>query len=216
MKRRADKSGAPAAARDRRSGGTQPFIDPKWAWHYRCLITLRDRLARDTSAKLHEAAEPLEPHSLHAGDSATDEIDHDLALALLGAEQNVLNDVNDAITRIERGTYGICEATQVPIPAARLRVVPWCRYTCAVEERLERTGAVPRPRLPRVVSLRGSRPDIPVDGDLPREGTTEEPEPEPEETRTARIIRQVGSLAGPAAPDARASVTVEPGQGRKA
>jgi len=215
MKPRPDKSDAPRAV-GRRAGGAPPFIDPKWIWHHRTLVALRDRLARDTSSKLHDAAEPLEPHSLHPGDSASDEIDHDLALALLGAEQSALNDVSDAITRIERGTYGTCEASQAPIPAERLRAVPWCRYTREVEERLERTGAVPRPRLPRVVSLRGSRPDIPVDGDLPREGVTEEPELEPEETRTARIIRRVGSLAGPATSGARAPVTAEAKPGRKA
>jgi RNA polymerase-binding transcription factor DksA len=145
---------------------------------------------------LHEAAAPLEPHSLHAGDSASDEVDHDVALALLAAEQNALNDVNDAIARIERGTYGVCEASQAPIPAARLRALPWCRYTREVEERLERTGIVPRTRLPRVVSLRGTQPDIPVDGDLPREGAGDDEEVEPEETKTARIIQQMSSLRG--------------------
>jgi RNA polymerase-binding transcription factor DksA len=216
MKARPDKPGVPRAASGRPADGTPPLIDPKWTWHYRRLIALRERLAGETSVRLQDAAEPLEPHSLHAGDSASDEIDHDLALALLGAEQNVLNDVSDAIARIERGTYGICEASQAPIPAARLRAVPWCRYTHAVEEQLERTGAVPRTRLPRVVSLRGGQPDIPVDGDLPREGTTEEPELEPEETRTAKIIQRMGSLAGPVAPDVHAPLPTEPEPGAKA
>lgn len=174
-------------------GARSPWIDPKWAWHYRQLLTLRDRLARDTETKLHEAAEPLEPHSLHAGDSATDEFDHDVALALLAAEQNALNEVNDALLRIERGKYGICEETGVKIPAARLRALPWCRYAREVEQRLEQAGTVPRPRLPPVISLRGPRPDIPDSGDLPREGAAEEESTEPEEIATAKVIDDVSS-----------------------
>ena len=168
-------------------------LDPKWAWHYRQLVLLRQRLAQDTSAKLHEAAEPLEPHSMHAGDSGTDEFEHDVALTLLAAEQNSLNDVNDAIARIEHGTYGFCEATHARIPAARLRALPWCRYVREVEERLERTGAVTRTRLPRVASLRGVQPEIPTGGDLPREGTEAEEADEPEETTSAKIIREKGA-----------------------
>lgn len=178
------------------AGARFASINPKWSWHYRTLLALRDRLGRDTTVKLHEAAEPLEPHSLHAGDSATDEFDHDLALTLLSAEQHALNDVNDAIVRIEQGTYGICEASKAPIPAARLRALPWCRYTREVEEQLERVGSVPRTRLPGVVSLRGGKPVIPAEGDLPREGAAEEEEVEPEEITSAKIITERSSVAG--------------------
>src|ERR1043166_4169439 len=97
-------------------------IDPKWRWHYRTLFEIRGRLSQDTEAKLHEAAEPIEPHGAHPGDSATDEFDHDLALTLLAREESALIEVNDAIGRILNGTYGICEASGVPIPARRLRV----------------------------------------------------------------------------------------------
>lgn len=118
-------------------------IDPQWEWHYRTLLGLRDRLARDAEAKLRESAIPVENHGTHPADSGTDEYDHDLALTLLAAEENALSEVNDAILRILGGRYGVCEATGAKIPHQRLRAIPWCRYTRDVERRREETGKVP-------------------------------------------------------------------------
>jgi len=88
-------------------------------------------------------------------DSATDEFDHDLAWTQLSAEQNALYEVNNALQRILGGSYGLCEETGKAIPAARLRAIPWTRFTYAVEERLEKKGAVPRAGLNKAASVRG-------------------------------------------------------------
>lgn len=131
----------------------------RWAWHYRVLTGLRDALWRDRAEKLSEtAALAIEPHSVHPADSATDEFDHELSLTLLAAEQNGLSEVNDAIQRIHRGCYGICEESGRPIPAERLRAVPWARYTAEVERQIEQSGELPRPHLEAAVSLRGPAP----------------------------------------------------------
>ena len=104
---------------------------------------------------LRAAAEPIEPHSVNEADSATDEFDHDLALAQLSARQDALYEVSQAINQIHNGTYGVCEETGKPIPAARLRAVPWTRFTCEVEELRETKGAVPRAGLDKAASVRG-------------------------------------------------------------
>lgn len=149
----------------------------RWAWHYRTLAALRDALLHDREEKLNEVAGlTIEPHSVHPADSATDEFDHELSLALLAAEQNGLGEVNDAILRIVSGRYGICEETGKPIPAARLRAVPWTRYTAEVERRLEKHGEVPKAHLEAATSLRGPSPERTeretsgdVEGDEPAE-----------------------------------------------
>lgn len=154
-----------------------PAPTGRWAWHYRVLTNLRDVLLRDRVEKLNEAATfSIEPHSVHPADSATDEFDHELSLALLAAEQNGLSEVNDAIQRIERGRYGVCEESGRPIPAERLRAVPWTRYTAEVERRLEQSGELPRPHIEAAVSLRGPAPGPPenkaalvAEGDEPPE-----------------------------------------------
>lgn len=150
----------------------------RWAWHYRVLTDLRDALLRDREEKLHEVAGlTIEPHSMHPADSATDEFDHELSLALLSAEQNGLSEVNDAILRIITGRYGICEETGRPIPAARLRAVPWARYTAEVEQRFEKSGELPKPHLEAAMSLRGVSSGSSENRTTPADEGEEAPEP---------------------------------------
>jgi RNA polymerase-binding transcription factor DksA len=113
-------------------------INPKWAWHYHALLKLRKRLLKDRLQQISELAGPLEPHSMHLADTATDEFAHELAIRELGAGQNLLYDVERAIQRTIDGTYGKCELTGKPIPAARLRAVPWAPFSKDVEAEIER------------------------------------------------------------------------------
>jgi RNA polymerase-binding transcription factor DksA len=130
-------------------------VPAKWRWHYRVLLSLQSRLMRERGEVLRFSAQALEPHSMDEADSATDEFDHDLALTQLSTERNALYEVNDALKRVLDGSYGVCEESGQSIPAARLRAVPWTRFTYAVEERLEAKGLVPRPGLNRAASVRG-------------------------------------------------------------
>ena len=47
-------------------------------------------------------------------------------------------EVDAALDRLRRGTYGVCEESGKVIPDERLRAVPWTRYTREVAERHER------------------------------------------------------------------------------
>lgn len=117
-----------------------PPVPERWRWHFRALQSLQSQLTQDSRDLRRNAAEPLEPHSLDEADSATDEFDHNLALTQLSAEGDALREVNQALNRILNGQYGICEESRRAIPAARLRAIPWTRFTREVEERLEREG----------------------------------------------------------------------------
>jgi RNA polymerase-binding transcription factor DksA len=130
----------------RSSTATRPArrVPAKWRWHYRVLVSVQSRLLQERGELRQVAAEPLEPHSMDEADSATDEFDHDLALSQLSAGQDALYEVNEALKRILNGSYGVCEATGAPIPAARLKAIPWARFTREVEESLEKKGAPAR------------------------------------------------------------------------
>jgi RNA polymerase-binding protein DksA len=57
---------------------------------------------------------------------------------LEGRERRQLDEVNAALSRLEAGTYGVCEQCSRPIPLARLRAMPSARYCVecqAIEER---------------------------------------------------------------------------------
>lgn len=122
---------------------TSPQVPQHWAWHYQRLQSFRDHLLDTHAIQIAEVSGPLEANSMDTADTATEEFDHDLALGLLSQERNALDEVEAAIRRILDGSYGICEETGRPIPAARLRAVPWTRFTREVEERLEQEGSNP-------------------------------------------------------------------------
>jgi len=124
---------------------------------------------QDRSEQLTQSAERLESHSMNMADQATDEFDHDLALGRPSAQQNALYEVEAALRRIEDGSYGVCEETGEPIPAARLRAIPWTRFARAVESRLESEGAVPGARLGALGSIRAG-----LAGDLEASAMEEE------------------------------------------
>src|SRR6266542_272441 len=133
----------------------------KWAWHYRVLLSLRERLLKERGDRLSEASQPLEPHSMDLADSATDEFDHDLALSQLSAKQDRICEVDEAIKRILDGTYGVCEETGKPIPTARLKAIPWARFVKESELRLEDKGVVSKHHLGTLGSTRrGSVSDL--------------------------------------------------------
>jgi RNA polymerase-binding transcription factor DksA len=134
-----------------------PLPAGPWRWHQQALLDLQTQLQQGRNAHRETAREPLEPHSLSEADSATDELDHDLALAQLAHEDNALFEIHEALRRIAEGRYGICEISGQPIGAERLRAVPWTRFTCEVERRLESSGAGPRVALPRPGTVRGRK-----------------------------------------------------------
>ena len=69
----------------------------------------------------------------HMADVGTDTFELENTLGLVYSERKLLLEIVDALGRIEKGTYGICESNDEPIPKERLRAIPWARYcvTCA-------------------------------------------------------------------------------------
>lgn len=111
-------------------------IPPEWAWHFRTLLALRNHLLSGSGDRCRESMDAMEPPSVHAVDWLSETYDHDLALALPANREEALREVNDAIRRLEQGTYGRCEATGKPIARSRLRATPWRRYTPVAARRL--------------------------------------------------------------------------------
>jgi RNA polymerase-binding transcription factor DksA len=76
---------------------------------------------------------------MHQADAGSDAYDRDFALSLLGKEQDALYEINEALKRIETGTYGLCEGTGAKIPEERLEAMPFARYSVTYQEKLERS-----------------------------------------------------------------------------
>lgn len=132
-------------------------VPEKWRKHYKSLLEARNYLLNGQSDLARDASEEQPSFSLHMADAGTDSFDRDLALSRLSSEQDAVYEINEALARIERGSYGICELTGKPIERARLEAIPWTRFSAAAETQLEKEGAVKGPQLaPRQAIARGS------------------------------------------------------------
>ena len=49
-----------------------------------------------------------------------------------------INGIDEALDRIENGTYAICEGNGKPIPKARLKAIPWAKYCVEYASMLEK------------------------------------------------------------------------------
>ncbi len=124
-----------------------PKIKPDWVKYYRNLMDLRERLLAQMSGLAKESAEEMASYSLHMADSGTDNFDRDFALSLLSSDQDAIYEIEEALKRIEKNTYGICELTGKQIPRARLDAIPWTRFTVEAQAQLEKEGALRQRRL---------------------------------------------------------------------
>ena len=122
-------------------------VKPEWQGYYQHLVELRDQLHRQMDGLAQESAQELAGYSLHMADSGTDNFDRDFALSLLSSDQDAIYEIEEALKRIEKKTYGICELTGKTIPRARLEAIPWTRFTVEAQAQLEKDGALRSRRL---------------------------------------------------------------------
>jgi RNA polymerase-binding transcription factor DksA len=125
----------------------EAHIKPEWQKYYRNLLDLRERLLNQMSGLAKESAEEMSSYSLHMADSGTDNFDRDFALSLLSSDQDAIYEIEEALKRIEKGSYGTCELTGKSIPRARLDAIPWTRFTVEAQAQLERDGALRQRKL---------------------------------------------------------------------
>jgi len=128
-------------------------IKAEWLKYYQHLMELREQLSRQMDGLAQESAQELAGYSLHMADSGTDNFDRDFALSLLSSDQDAIYEIEEALKRIEKKTYGICELTSKPIPKARLEAIPWTRFTVEAQAQLERDGALKSRRLGQLGSI---------------------------------------------------------------
>jgi DnaK suppressor protein len=127
-------------------------LDPFTRKQKEKLLQLRDAMvdsmagvAQDTLRSRAEGSE-ASAFGMHQADAGSDAYDRDFALSLLSQEQDALYEIDQALKRIEVGTYGICEMSGKPIPRARLEAIPFARFTVQCQSQLEKQNKASRVR----------------------------------------------------------------------
>jgi len=88
-----------------------------------------------------DATGDLSSMPIHMADLGTDNYEQEFALGLMDSERKLLREIDNALVRLEKKTYGICEGTGKPISKARLEAQPWARY-CVKYARMLEQGLV--------------------------------------------------------------------------
>jgi len=145
-------------------------VPQKWKQYYRRLTEAREHLLDRQNDLVKDAREEQPAFSLHMADAGTDSFDRDLGLSRISSEQDAVYEIDEALQRIRRGTYGICELTGEPIEHERLAAIPWTRFCAEAEKQLEREGQIRRTKLaPRAALTRGVNAENEAEGSTSNE-----------------------------------------------
>jgi RNA polymerase-binding transcription factor DksA len=122
-------------------------VPEKWKKHFDALLSMREELQvrfsrhREETLKQNDSEATDRPNMLgqHTVDGAAEQADLERAMSFVENEQELLREVEDALDRIHRGTYGFCEQTGESIDAVRLDALPFARFSLRGREEYERT-----------------------------------------------------------------------------
>ncbi len=109
----------------------------------RFLLTERERvvsefksLTQDAAKSPRDASGDLSGYAVHMADMATDSHERELSMNVASSEQAVIYQIDDALRRLEDGTYGVCQQCEKAIAMSRLKAVPHATH-CVDCQRLK-------------------------------------------------------------------------------
>lgn len=116
----------------------EPFMNENQLLYFKQkLSNWRETLLKETSHTLHQLQDTstAEPDLI---DTASNEFDHAIELRTRDRDRKLLNKIEEAIKRINDGSYGYCEETGEPISIKRLEARPVATLCIEAQERHER------------------------------------------------------------------------------
>ena len=107
------------------------------------LLNWKEDILRESRETLAHLQAETENHP-DLADRATSETDRALELRTRDRQRKLISKIDDALRRIEDGTYGYCEDTGEPIGLGRLEARPTATLSVEAQERHERRERVHR------------------------------------------------------------------------
>lgn len=111
------------------------------------LITERAKLVGEIKSRAHEvstsprdASGDLSSYTVHMADMAADTYDRELSMNLISSEQEVLYQIEDALKRLDDGSYGVCQQCNKVITMSRLKAVPYASLCIECQRAKESKG----------------------------------------------------------------------------
>ena len=104
----------------------------------RVLQEMNDFQSKNLMESISDQAGENSRYSYHPCDNASLSFGREFSMSLAERQQKYIEQVDQALQRIEDGTYGICQVTGEPIPIERLEEVPVAKYSVKGKEILEK------------------------------------------------------------------------------
>lgn len=105
------------------------------------LVKLKEetiQMAEDSHPSSFEDYGELTSYDNHFADTATQLEERERQRVLHDTANNLLEEVNEALERINNGTYGVCVDTGKPIPFERLMALPYAKRTVEAQKEQEK------------------------------------------------------------------------------
>ncbi len=123
----------------------------------RMLLGLRDHLldaintttGQTLNRSQRDSAGDISGYPTHMADAGSEDFDRDFALSLISSEQEGLYEIEEALKRLEDGSFGTCEMCEKGIRKARLKAVPFARFCidCQANVEKEQKSIAARPQV---------------------------------------------------------------------
>jgi DnaK suppressor protein len=92
-------------------------------------------LATDTGTRPLPAAADVNSRQGDLADQATGNNEVHIQLKLKQTDAKILQAIEEALVRMDKGTYGVCRDCGDPIAAARLEAIPWTRVCISCKQK---------------------------------------------------------------------------------
>jgi RNA polymerase-binding protein DksA len=122
-------------------------LNKKELTEYKKIITKRkneildaiERISEDTLKKSQkDASGDISGYTFHMADVATDNYDREFSLGIASNDRQSLYELDDALKRIEDGSFGVCEECKTVLTKARLKALPYARLCLNCQQKREK------------------------------------------------------------------------------
>lgn len=129
---------------DYRPTDDEPFMNDRQREYFKQkLLNWKEEILRESRETLNHLQAETENHP-DLADRATSEADRSLELRTRDRQRKLISKIDEALRRIEDGSYGYCEDTGEPIGVGRLEARPIATLSVEAQERHERRERIHR------------------------------------------------------------------------
>jgi DnaK suppressor protein len=119
-----------------KAGGTDTMTSPDLTQYKDALLRKRGEiLAAGGASKPLQASTEMNTRQGDLADQASGNNEVHIQLKLKQTDAKILQAIEEALVRLEKGTYGVCRDCGEPIAPARLNAIPWTRVCITCKEK---------------------------------------------------------------------------------